>query len=53
MSYREQVIEYNKELKNALQAIYDELNHGQRQKIQKNEYIKALFLRFNIGEDDA
>lgn len=52
MKLTEKVIAYNKELKTALEAIYNELNHGQQQKLMKNEYIKALFVRFGIGEGE-
>lgn len=34
--------------KNALQAIYDALNHGQQQKILKDEKVKALFDRYGV-----
>jgi len=36
------------ETKNALQTIYDALNHGQQQKILKNEEVKALFDRYGV-----
>lgn len=36
------------ETKDALQALYNELNHGQRQKLIKNEAIKALFDRYGV-----
>lgn len=38
---------------NALQAVYDELNHGQRQKLLKNEKIKALLEHYGVGEEVA
>lgn len=34
--------------KNALQTIYDALNHGQQQKIIRNEEVKALFDRYGV-----
>lgn len=34
--------------KNALRTIYDALNHGQQQKILKNEEVKALFDRYGV-----
>ena len=36
------------ETKNALQTVYDELNNGQRNKLLKNEVIKALFERYEV-----
>lgn len=36
------------ETKNALQTIYDALNHGQQQKIIRNEKVKALFDRYGV-----
>ena len=36
------------ETKEALQLVYDNLNHGQQQKILKNEEVKALFERYNV-----
>lgn len=36
------------ETKNALQIIYDALNHGQQQKIIRNEEVKALFDRYGV-----
>lgn len=36
------------ETKNALQTIYDALNHGQQQKIVRNEEVKALFDRYGV-----
>lgn len=40
---------YNRELRDALQLIYDELNQGQRKKIMRNATIKALYERYGIG----
>lgn len=36
------------ETKEALQTVYDALNHGQQQKIIKDETVKALFDRYNV-----
>ena len=33
----------------ALQTVYDALNHGQQQKIVKNEKVKALFNRYGVN----
>lgn len=45
---REKVIAYNKEVKTALETIYNELNHGQQKKLLKSEKVKALFDRYGI-----
>lgn len=34
--------------KNALQTIYDALNHGQQQKIIRNEEVKTIFDRYGV-----
>lgn len=44
----EKIIEYNQEIKEALQTIYDALNKGQRSKIVKNETVKKLFDKYKI-----
>ena len=36
------------ETKEALQMVYDVLNHGQQQKIIKDETVKALFERYGV-----
>ena len=38
------------ETHDALQAVYDELNHGQQQKLLKNEKIKELMERYEVSE---
>lgn len=48
MTLVDRVIMYNLEIKTALQTIYDTLNHGQQQKIIKDEKVKALFDRYGI-----
>lgn len=45
---KERVIAYNVEVKNALQAVYDALNQGQRKKLLKNNIIRAMFERYNV-----
>lgn len=39
------------EIRTALQTVYDALNHGQQQKIIKNEKVKALFDRYGVNTD--
>lgn len=36
------------ETKDALQTLYNELNHGQQQKLIKNETVKTLFDRYGV-----
>lgn len=45
---REQVIAYNTEVKAALQAVYDDLNQGQREKLLRNPTIRAMFERYGV-----
>ena len=40
------------ETRTALQTVYDALNHGQQQKIIKNEKVKALFDRYGVNTDE-
>lgn len=42
------VLAVKDETRNALQTMYDELNHGQQKKILKNEDVKALFDRYGV-----
>ena len=37
------------ETRNALQTMYDALNHGQQQKIVKDEAVKTLFDRYGVN----
>nr|DAP53141.1 MAG TPA: Swi5-dependent recombination DNA repair protein activator [Caudoviricetes sp.] len=52
MTLVEKAMAYNRELRDALQLIYDELNQGQRKKIMRNPTIKALYERYGIGGND-
>lgn len=45
---KERVIAYNKEVKAALQAVYNDLNQGQRKKLLRNPTIRALFERYGV-----
>lgn len=42
------VLTVKTETRNALQTMYDELNHGQQKKILKNESVKVLFDRYGV-----
>ena len=40
------------ETREALQTIYDALNHGQQKQIVKNAQVKALFDRYGVDYDE-
>lgn len=46
---RDRVIAYNAEIKAALQAVYNDLNQGQRKKLLRNPVIRAMFERHGIA----
>ena len=48
----ERVIAYNVEVKAALQAVYNDLNHGQRKKLLRNPVIRAMFERYGVETDE-
>ena len=50
---RERVISYNAEVKAALQAVYNDLNKGQRKKLLRNPTIRAMFERYGVAIDVA
>ena len=45
---RERVIAYSTEVKAALQAVYNDLNHGQHKKLLRNPAIRAMFERYGV-----
>lgn len=45
---KERVIAYNTEVKSALQAVYNDLNQGQRKKLLRNPAIRAMFERYGV-----
>ena len=45
---RERIIAYNTEVKSALQAVYNGLNHGQRKKLLRNPAIRAMFEWYGV-----
>lgn len=49
---RKKVIEYNTEVKTALQEVYNDLNHGQRKKLLRNPSIRAMFERYGVETDE-
>lgn len=46
---RDKVIAYNKEIREALETVFNELNNGQQKKLLKNEKVKAMFDRYKIN----
>lgn len=48
MNLVEKVLDYNKEVKEALETIFNELNNGQQKKLLKSDKVKALFDRYKI-----
>lgn len=48
----DKVLAYNREVKEALQTVYDELNHGQRKKLLKSEVVKAMFDRYGVEHEE-
>lgn len=48
MSYAEKVLAYNRQMKEALSLIYNELNNGQQKKIIKNEQVKELLEKYGV-----
>lgn len=52
MNLKDKVIAYNREVKEALQTVYDELNQGQRKKLLKSEVVKAMFDRYGVVTDE-
>lgn len=45
---RDRVVAYNKEVKDALQAVYSDLNQGQRKKLLRNPTIRSMFERYGV-----
>lgn len=52
MNLKEKVLDYNREVKEALQTVYDELNQGQRKKLMKSQVVKAMFDRYGVVTDE-
>ena len=48
MNLTDKVIAYNREVKYALQTVYNALNQGQRKKLLKSEVVKAMFERYGV-----
>ena len=52
MTLQEKAIAYNREAKEAIETIWNELNKGQRKKLLKNPVIKACLERFKISIEE-
>lgn len=48
MTLTDKVIAYNREVKDALQTVYNALNQGQRKKLLKSEVVKSMFERYGV-----
>ena len=44
----DKVLAYNREVKEALQTVYNALNQGQQKKLLKNEVVKSMFERYGV-----
>ena len=49
---KERAIAYNTDVKASLQAVYNDLNHGQRKKLLRNPAIRALFERYGVETEE-
>lgn len=47
-TYTERARECVAETQEALQAVYNDLNHGQRKKLLRNPAIRAMFKRYGV-----
>ena len=48
---REEILEYNAELKEGLSEMYNMLPPGQKKQVLKNEKVRACLVRFGIIEN--
>lgn len=52
MTFEERALIYNREMKDTLSMIWNELNYGQQKKLARNENIRALLIKFDIITED-
>ena len=52
MTEREKAVKFNRETRDALRTVYNELNQGQRQKLLRATEINSLFGRYGVLKDD-
>lgn len=48
----DKVLAYNREIRDALQTVYNELNQGQRKKLLKSQVVKAMFDRYGVAYEE-
>lgn len=53
MAKREDIFEYNREMKQFLSDVWNEVPKGRQKQFLKNPLNKALLIRFHIIEGDA
>lgn len=52
MTERERAVAFNRQTRDALRTVFEELNQGQQKKLLKNETVEELFERYRvIGEE--
>jgi len=49
MTELERAKAFNREIREALNVVFEALNQGQQNKLLKNEAVKALLERYGIG----
>ena len=52
-TYTERAREYVAETRNALQTFFDELNHGQQNKILSNERVTSILKMYGVDTSSA
>ena len=52
-TYTERAREYVVETRNALQTFFDELNHGQQNKILSNERVASILKMYGVDTSSA
>lgn len=52
MTEREKAVAFNRETRDALRTVYNELNQGQRQKLLRATEVNSLFGRYGVLKDD-
>ena len=52
-TYTERASEHVAETRNALQAFFDELNHGQQKKILRNERVATILEMYGVDTSAA
>lgn len=50
--YKAAAYEYNRGMRDGLQIVYDALNKGQKQKLLKDEKVRAMFEKFHVRIDE-